>query len=243
MSGGRIRFVARRGSSASGFNARVLAGGVGLALALGLILDPVPASSQQGDAAWGEPVNISRTGGTDNPHLAVTASGQRHVVWDVTFADSGYSFGDGAQWSRPTSLEVPFVGRPVTLVPSRGGDVHAFWLDDEGSLFYNMVPANSLSSTASWFGGRRLASSVAAFAVAVDDQNRPHLGIIRAEDTPSLPSGVYYMVSPSGGQFWSPPHLLYESNYYQSYLPTSGPADPAGATLDGPAVHVAAETA
>jgi hypothetical protein len=164
------------------------------------------------------------------------------VVWDVTFADSGYSFGDGAQWSRPTSLEVPFVGRPVTLVPSRGGDVHAFWLDDEGSLFYNMVPANSLSSTASWFGGRRLASSVAAFAVAVDDQNRPHLGIIRAEDTPSLPSGVYYMVSPSGGQFWSPPHLLYESNYYQSYLPTSGPADPAGATLDGPAIHVAAET-
>ena len=208
-----------------------------------LVLGAVPAASQDEATPWSDPVNLSQTGGTSDPRLVTAPSGLRHVVWDVTFADSAYSFGDGEQWGNPTSIEVPFKDRPATLLPDRNGDVHAFWVDDEGSLFHKTVPGNSLSSSASWFGGPRLATSVAAFSAALDDQGRLHVGLIRADDTPSLPAGVYYMASRPGGQGWSLPRRLYESNYYQQFRPSGGPdAAALSPEADLPAIHLETET-
>lgn len=205
--------------------------------------DPAAAAQAQ-EPEWSEPVNISRSGGTTNPRLFVTTNGLRHALWDVTFAEAAIASGDAKGWGKASGLAVPFRDRPLVLIPDPAGSVHASWISEDGTLFYRLVPGTGLNSSASWFGARRLATSVVAFDMAVDALNRVHLAFIRVGSSASAAPGVYYLISTPGGGLWSPPTQIYASDYYLRYgEDLAVPSIPFSIeTVDMPGVDVDAST-
>jgi hypothetical protein len=195
-------------------------------LAHGLSGRPPAVSAQGSDEEWTDPVNLSRSGGAENPSLVVTSSGAAVVAWDDAFTASATrgAMGGAAvrlegEWGAPAYVAFPFAGRPTQLVAGSGNVVHAFWTDSTGALRHAAAPVTTFGSPGSWGGGQVIASSVAAFDAAVDSSGRFHLVCLIASEGISIQSGIYYLRSGSRGEGWSLPSPMYLSDYYRAFIP------------------------
>ncbi len=186
---------------------------------------PQDAAAQSAGQEWSDPLNLSRSGGAENPRLLVTPSGAQLVIWDDAYTASalrggmgGFATGAEGTWGAPTRVEFPFAGRPTRLLAGAGNLIHAFWIDATGSLRHGAASLTSLAGGGSW-GGQVIATSVTAFDVAVDSSGRFQVVCLIAAEGASVPAGIYTMRSGLRGDAWSAPSAIYRSDYFRAFLP------------------------
>lgn len=183
---------------------------------------------------WTEPANLSRSGGAANPLMVVDAEGRYHVLWEDTFQGPIYMHGDGIEWIGPEPVRLPFGIFVPRLIADQNGFIHAFWFNEQGTLFYSRVRSENFPVSRSWTTPQRLAEAALELSVVVDVHGRLHLGYVRNLQTADFPSGIYYRQASSETFSWSEAMLLYESPYLRSLtrenahlqVETASPGDP-----------------
>lgn len=182
---------------------------------------------------WSAPINLSRSGAAIDPLLVVDSSSVLHVLWLETAINRFvYSRGRDDQWQRPLPVELPFATlryeeevregavAPLfipKLIADGNGRIHAFWLDDEQTLFHSQVAATQFDNFESWSVRQAVADSVLEMAATVDGSNRVHLTTIRFLDTSTAPAGIYYQSADGGEtQTWTGARNLYDSAYFRA---------------------------
>lgn len=218
-------------------------------LALGVGGAGLNVSAQGSVEGWSDPLNLSRSGGAENPRLLVTSSGAALVVWDDSFSASAVRGGMGGyavrleeDWGPPIRVDFPFAGRPLQLLAGAGTTVHAFWIDSTGSLRHGAAPITSFGSAGTWGGGQVIASSVSAFDVVMDSDGRIHVVCLVAAEGPTVAAGIYYLRSGARVENWSAPVPLYQSDYYRAFL-SGGQGRPAASPEGQLPPHVEVEVA
>ncbi|MGD2078372.1 MAG: sialidase family protein, partial [Chloroflexota bacterium] len=202
-----------------------------IAVALtGLLLVGLVLAQESGEP-WYEPVNLSRSAGTSEPVVVIDASGRTHVIWKDAGTDFAYTLGQNGTWREAQQIELPFGTRRyypelterqatplhTPVLWADGNDrVHAAWLDLEGQLLYSSVPATRFEEFSAWSAPQQLATSALGATAIVDDAGIIHVAYIRATSTAQSPSGLYHRESTDGGETWSAPALIYESQYFRS---------------------------
>ena len=71
--------------------------------------------AQSDDSAWNGPVNLSLSGGAEEPESVVDAEGRIHVVWQDVTNTFFYTLYDGESWSEPEPVELPFGTRRYSV--------------------------------------------------------------------------------------------------------------------------------
>jgi hypothetical protein len=185
---------------------------------------------EESDDVWLPPLNLSQSGVARNPVIVVESAGNGHLIWQEGTANNFfYVRGRDGEWSTPVEVELPFGTRrfyaalredeptplfvPQLLVDG-AGQIHALWLDKEGSLFYSQVASDNFANYDSWSARRQLAEGVVAFDAALDGSARLHLTYISARELPTAPAGVYYLQTDIVQA--SPPQLLSSSRYFRA---------------------------
>jgi len=159
------------------------------------------------EGEWAPPVTVSHTDGDSaSPAVAVTSSGEVHVVWsDDTPGYSSiyhaYSSDNGALW---TVGPIPYAaGQAPSLTAGSSGVLHAAWHDRLFAGDPNHIYHSEWNGTQwSWPVDVSDSPGDASFAhILVDDQDSVHLawGEVLAGV-----SSVRHCIMPSG-QFWSWP--------------------------------------
>lgn len=183
----------------------------------------INVSAQSAVNNWSQPVNISQSGATTNPHIITSASGRSHAVWEDQYSQIVYKYLEDGVWSSAFNLDLPFYQTDYILAADQTGWVFAFWIDYRNyTLYYSGVQELSFATASRWFSPIKLASGVTAFDVSIDDTNQLNLVYLRALDTGELPSGVYYQKTQGNFQRWGNSILLYESKYFRNQLPPRG---------------------
>jgi hypothetical protein len=185
-----------------------------------------PAAAQSDAPAWSQPVNLSASGGTENPQIVAAADGKVHVFWEDSYANMVYTSGDGRQWDPPTAVELPFFQADTQLLADSNGLIYAFWLTDTNELYYSFASAESAGLESAWSPEVRLNENIIAYKAAVDANNQIHLAYILAFESVNAQAGLYYTQTLSGSQAWSTPVLIYASRYYRTLLPPPGSFTP-----------------
>ncbi len=188
----------------------------GLVLSLIIFRLGYSAFAQPGPSVWTDPVNLSRSGGTSEPHIVVDSKGLIHVYWMNEFYGITYTYRDQAGvWMDPIPVPAPFEESLTTLqlLPDPRGAIHAFWLDKNSNLFYS----RSINTGASlvWEGSQYLAGGVVDFHVVMKESLIIHLGYVAFEESPT---GIYYRSMGETG-IWSSPELIYPSKYFRNLTP------------------------
>jgi hypothetical protein len=189
------------------------------------------AAGQIDDDGWTEVVNLSRSGGVAEPILWVDLAGTVHVLWQDALADAFfYVRGDGVQYGSPINTELPFGTRiydpdlraddptPIytpLLVDSDAGLIHAFWLDDEGSVFHSTVNRERFAEFAAWSAPTLLNIGVLDLAVTADTEGWLHVAMVRSVTDDQTPSGILSRRSTNDGASWSDPVLHFQSDYFR----------------------------
>jgi hypothetical protein len=184
---------------------------------------------------WAVPTNLSRSGMATDPKIVTDATGIIHVLWrDDALGSFVYSSGTPGNWIGPISVELPFgtrqffgdlrEGDPTPLfaphlLAGADGRIHSFWRDDEGSVWYSWVLADQMANYVQWSPRQKLVDKGADFAIAVDEDDRLHLGYIDTQSEDTLPTGIYYRRLDDVDFEWSAPISLYQSDYFEQ-LPT-----------------------
>jgi hypothetical protein len=186
------------------------------------------AQGQTTDQTWTTPVNLSHSGSTTNPFIVIDSNGIIHVVWEDMIAGEMYSSFDGTQWSTPVTASLPFGAAPsngstqptgptnLRLIADSKGYIHAFWVDQNNQLHYSRVLGSQMGNGANWEPQQILANSAVAYDVTQDNQDRIHLGYVRAIDESGFPAGIYYRQLAANGASWGNPVVLYKSQYFRS---------------------------
>lgn len=190
-----------------------------------LLVSAGRVSAQTSDEdLWSTPVNLSYSGGTTNPVVVADTSGAVHVVWQdrftegdqTTSARSGYAHYDGEDWEAPVMVAFPFSPQAPLLVAGDNDWVHAFWIDEEGTLWGSRVLASDFGDTASWRTPVSLALSALDVDAVVDEDGTVHVVYLRPLEKEDFPAGIYYLRAGSEGQIWEFPVALYNSTYFRS---------------------------
>jgi hypothetical protein len=194
---------------------------------LALII-PGLALAQSATGPWTDPVNLSKSGSSNDPSIVIDSAGIVHAVWVDDHAGYIYSEREMNQWSPPTPVRFPFfrerqmqpdvsVGQllPI-LLATDNGLILSFWFNEEGSLLFSKALAEDFGNALSWETSRTLVDSAVNFAAVADDLGVLHLAYIRSEETADIPAGVYYRQSLDRGASWSTPALLYQNKYIRS---------------------------
>ena len=66
------------------------------------------AGLAQTDDVWSPPINLSQSGSANDPIMIVDSEGIYHILWFDEFAEFVYVSGDGADWSSPEIVTLPF---------------------------------------------------------------------------------------------------------------------------------------
>jgi hypothetical protein len=175
-----------------------------------------PAAAQISEEAWDEPVNLSQSGGANNPHMVIDSKGKIHVIWEDRFDGFFYSFHHVDEWSSPVEVELPFESTSIQLLADQDGFIHAFWLDEDDSLLHSKVNADDIGDIEveeAWEAPTTVGASAVKFAAQIDEDDHMHVVYIRPVQTTSSPAGIYYKNSLDGGVSWSSPKILYQSSY------------------------------
>lgn len=200
-----------------------------VAICLAIVGFAVQASAQSDDDIWGSPQNLSKSGAATEPRVVTDANGSFHVIWLDSFDGFVYTRGDGEVWTAPSVVELPFGTRRYS--PDLGDDeptpyyipqlifsgwgVHAFWRDEENTLFTSSVNPGELGDFNAWLARRQLSEAVVAYDLAVDPDGQLHVVIVRTAHSSQYPAGIYYIRSVDGGSTWSTPVALYQTIYYR----------------------------
>ncbi|MDX1437473.1 MAG: sialidase family protein [Anaerolineales bacterium] len=183
------------------------------------------ALAQAGDLSWENPTNLSKSGSASNPIMVVTSDGILHVIWNDSFLDYFYTSFDGEAWTEPETVPYPFDDEGESaplLVADNEGNIHAFWTNEDNTLFTSQVSSNNFGRGFGWSSVLRLAPLVSVFDVSVDEQDRLFLSFIRYEDYLDSPAGVYFRRSFNDGFTWSSEETIYTSPYLRSEEPEGG---------------------
>jgi len=214
-----------------------------VSLALGLILiavalngalsaqtEPAPAAPTD----WQPPVNLSRSGATDDPQVVVDSGGRYHALWRDEIDGFAYAAGDGTNWNPPAVVETPFSTRRFfpdlqpeqptprftpRLAADGSGNIHAFWVDTSDSListlYHSRVPAGQFANFDAWSERAALDTGALLPSAALDTNGRLHIAYIRTRESDGRSAGVYAQSLPTGGT-WSGPAGIYASRYLRS---------------------------
>lgn len=166
--------------------------------------------------------NLSLSGAATNPHMVTDTEGELHVVWEDEYAGTVYNHREGASWSDPVTVTVPFSETAPHLVAGIEGRLHAFWNNEETErVAYSSVLAADFTDENAWSAPGVLTESALAFDVVVDAEVEGvvHAVYMRALSTAETPAGVYYRRSADDGFTWSEPVQLYESPYLRGLEP------------------------
>ena len=219
--------MARKGIKGS-FGIRsslMLTGMIMLAILISLLSTSLKGFAQDGGLEWDDPVNISASGGSVNPHIIANDEQVFMVLWDHSAevtgsrdARSGFSLKTPDGWSESKWVSLPFSGLNPEYLVDVTGLIHVIWIDDEDTLRYHPARLSDLNSNAGWYGSKNIGSAVVTFDAALDEMNRIHVVFISGDETVWGPAGVYYTRSSNYGPSWTIPLRLCESNYFQQYL-------------------------
>lgn len=187
-----------------------------LALAISPFTHAAMPAVAQSDG-WSKAVNLSNMGSSSNPAVVIDESGTIHALWYDEFAGNMYSSSqDGVEWSEPISAAVPFEEVLPFLIQGPENSIHAFWIDNRGSLITSSIESNRIGNVSVWKANRTLALSVSSFHVVKDSGGFLYVGFIRNEDIESGKAGAYFLKSTKNGLDWMPvATLLYSSPYFR----------------------------
>ena len=186
---------------------------------------------QESEGNWADPINLSRSGSAAVPQLVIDGRGVSHVFWQDQAVDSYiYTQGTPEAWTAPAQIELPFGTRSTFpdlepdnptplfipyLYTDPRGFIHAFWIDDEDSLFYSRAPLDQITDFAAWNQPEQLAGAVTDLSAAVDNRGNLHLSYINKQGIENNPAGVYHRRLDPETFAWTNPSLLYRSAYLQ----------------------------
>jgi len=171
--------------------------------------------------SWQDPINLSNSGGTQNPTLLKGPSGQLHAIWEDDYASFvNRNFTDS--WGQNFPLDLPFYQQKYKIIADKSGWYYVFWINEDNNLQYSGSSEANMSLTGNWLSAATIASSVVAFDVNVDDNNQINLVYTRALDTIDTPAGIYYKRTLGTISNWSDSRLIYQSKYYRSLIPPEG---------------------
>jgi hypothetical protein len=173
----------------------------------------LPAYAQLEDDLWGEPVNLSSSGATENPLITMDSTGRIHVLWVDSFVGTLYSYYDQDTWSDPVPANLIFGSSRPVLVSDDAGLVHAFWIDSQGRVSYSQVAGSNFSQRANWRQAGILFFSGASLTASTDAAGGIHTAYVRTIDGEESPSGIYYRNSNNEGRNWNIPLAIYTSPY------------------------------
>ncbi|MCI0521507.1 MAG: glycoside hydrolase [Chloroflexi bacterium] len=217
---------------------RLFLAGVLVALLAGLA---GAAQAQGTDVFWSQPVNLSRTGSSRDPGIAVDSSGGVHVVWQDNFAGTMYAGFDGEAWSAPVERNFPFDPATPLFVRDGRGAIAAFWITQQLEIATSYVTDTQFGRADSWSGAQVLGNSVVAFDATTDASGRLHLVYLKTDGDEFGPPGVYYRRAGGAGFAWEASQLLYDSKYFRPLEPDGpGHVDIAATQADGSDVLYAA---
>jgi hypothetical protein len=193
-----------------------------------------PAIEENEPAAateWTAPLNLSQSGSSSEPEVAVEANGQFHILWEDEVDGLVYIHGADLAWSAPISVEVPFGTRDYYpdlkedeptplflphLVADPGGRIHALWIDDEQGLYYSTVAAADFANFDAWTERVNLSVSALQLDVITDANGTLHLSYVHSLETETEPAGIYYRQLTAGAAEWSAAINIYDSRYFRS---------------------------
>ncbi len=174
---------------------------------------PDQAIAQTTGNTWENPVNLSHSGSSTDPVMAIDDKGNIYVIWQDAYSGMMYSNFNGSEWSQPVTVSLPFARFKPKIIADNGGLIHAFWIGDQGSLYYSQVQSNNFASSKSWQTPKSLGRSIVAMTAIPGDNNALHLAFVQNQDLGNAPAGVYYRRSIDGGNTWYLPVQLYQSPY------------------------------
>lgn len=184
---------------------------------IGLTVIPGSSTLAQTDSStWSPPVNLSQSGGTNDPLIVRDSQGVIHVAWLDAFDGFVYTRSSGEGWSTPLPAEFPFDPYLPELFPDPQGNIHAFWLDEEDGLFYSRSSSANFGAGINWESTQKIAESALAFDITLDQAGTLYLSYIRPIEGGGFPAGVYVRVSRDRGVSWAQAIQLQESRYFRT---------------------------
>ena len=174
-----------------------------------------PASAQNVDSPWTDPVNLSQSGENSEPRLVVDSEGRIHVYWLNDFDGLMYTYRDQAgNWTDPVTALAPFEFdlSTVQFLPDPRGFIHAFWLEGNSFLYYSRT--TNIGNTMTWGIADYIADGVIGFQASLNGTAGIHLGYMTYQDAPTA---IYYRGMDESG-IWSTPELVYQSPYFRNLI-------------------------
>jgi hypothetical protein len=213
-----------------------------LSISISLAFGSKVSHAQTIPESWQSPINLSNSGGTQNPLLLKGNSGELHAIWEDDYAKFvNRNFTDA--WGQNFSLDLPFNGQRYQIVADNTGWFYVFWINGENNnLQYSGVAERNFGQSGSWLSAVTLATSVVSFDVDIDVNNQTHVIFTRALDTNDAPAGIYYTRTFGGVSGWTDARLIYQSKYFRSMLPPEGEAN-IGNLIADEAANVSVNTA
>ncbi len=195
---------------------------LGMALLSALLAARV--SAQTASTPWTAPVNLSQSGGTLQPLIAIAADGTQHALWWDQTDGERYARGSitDPTWSKPINVPAIFGLRKLdtvtgreTIVPPRSprlmaldSEAVAVWIDSKDQL------NSAQSKAATWSDATTLSASALMFDVAHSLSSTLELAYINPVDSAEELAGIYYRTYT--GQTWSDATLVYRSLYFRT---------------------------
>lgn len=188
-----------------------------LMIAVILLLVPVLSTKAQvSDNNWEVPTNVSRSGSADSPRMVVDSDGIIYLFWKDEFAGYKYAQSSETGWTEPANISAPFSenNSDLKLAIDSTNTIHAVWIDNVSKrLMYSSTRIKSLMPQVTWLQRMYLASSVLAFNMEIDGNDRVHIAFIQSEDLNQKPAGVYYLSFAGSPQ--TDTTLLFTSPYFR----------------------------
>lgn len=213
-----------------------------------------PAVAQVGGDAWGEPVNLSRTGAASQPQIVAAPDGRLQAFWWDRFDGLTTAVFDGEAWSAPAAAplrvavrvdEEEFILTPIDVMPAIFADgrgwAHALWIGDpaEETGATPLLRSQMAVGNTAWSTPGDLAESAVAFDIAQTPEGGLALAYVRQYHTDQFPAGVYVKTTPGGASGWSAPSTVYRSAYLR--MMTAQDAHLRIAAGSGGVIHLAWE--
>lgn len=189
-----------------------------------LLTQPWGTAAQSEVEGWSTPMNLSESGVATNPHLIFVPSDETLVAWDEATVGapssdslSGVVRRRKGAWEAVSREPLAWTGRPVQFLAGENGQIHAFWIDDDGNLLYRSAGAGEFSSPALWNSAMQLSNGVFAFDAVMDKSQSLHVATLSAGSLGTVEPGLFYQRSGRNGLGWSSPKQLYASDYYRKF--------------------------
>lgn len=196
---------------------RISAAAIYLLISASFFLFQAPLAGAQSDTTlWSDPINLSQSGAASDPLVVVDAEGTVHVIWTDEFSGWKYTNLVAGEWNLPATISPPFGIFIPRLYSDSRGNIYAFWLNEENTLFFSRTQASRFGSADGWENPQVLAGSALDYDFEEDAQGIFHLAYARAISADGFSAGIYYRSSGSGGIDWSQASIIYDSEYFRS---------------------------